>query len=322
MIHCLCLTWISQGHLSWAVAAAICVGASGSTMGPILFLQGDQNRHNAWVGVIWRNQLAAFMIVFNNSRRGPAHTIPTKEDVKRVPQWDPPMKKEDDKRYCDLCAKKFVTSTMLLGYTLRVFVLSTFAAAQPHKQNLNHSIWDELSDEVEGRLFPLKPFSEPCFSQPFNSSGCTQVRNDYRDECMCNLLSPQTLAKATLVARTQHPGAYIQLQWETCQQTSAGCLLDSLGLNSTDMSGKRCSQGSVSTHYAWVILLTTLWTSILTGIFQIEVQKPSDISAAFMFSRTTKIPLVIKNTGVRFRACTFQTCNSTKQPTAWLHGTQ
>lgn len=42
--------------------------------------------------------------------------------------------------------------------------------------------WEDLGHEVGGRLIQVKPFAEPCFSNPFNSSECLAVRNVYLDE--------------------------------------------------------------------------------------------------------------------------------------------
>lgn len=42
--------------------------------------------------------------------------------------------------------------------------------------------WEELGREVGGNLIQAKPFAEPCFSNPFNSSECLAVRNGYLSE--------------------------------------------------------------------------------------------------------------------------------------------
>ncbi|KAF9483408.1 FAD-binding domain-containing protein [Pholiota conissans] len=120
--------------------------------------------------------------------------------------------------------------------------------------------WDSLKEQVEGRLFQTKPFAYPCFSGSVSSPECDLVRSDYK------------------TMRTQYPSAYTQTQWETCQATSEGCLIDPTSPSSISSTAKHCSQGSVPQYF-------------------IDVSSPKDIAAAFNFSKTTKTPLVIKNTG-------------------------
>lgn len=107
--------------------------------------------------------------------------------LKRHPRPnDPTMKREKYKRPRSFDGKVAATLAMLLSYTLCTFGLATSATTvqqqQPSGPSDIRSIWDKLSDTVEGRLFQLKPFAEPCFAQPFKSSECIQVMNDYRDE--------------------------------------------------------------------------------------------------------------------------------------------
>ncbi|KAF9046193.1 FAD binding domain-containing protein [Panaeolus papilionaceus] len=148
---------------------------------------------------------------------------------------------------------------MLLGQLLTT-TLTTYHALQANQaRDALQGEWDNLSKAVEGRLYRAQPFAEPCYSHPFNSTECTTVREEYTDE----------------LARTDQPSAYIQPQWETCQATSEDCLLrDAQSMT----SAAQCHVGSTSPRF-------------------ILVQKPSDISHAFEFSRRTKVPLVIKNTG-------------------------
>ncbi|KAJ3505423.1 hypothetical protein NLJ89_g7428 [Agrocybe chaxingu] len=150
--------------------------------------------------------------------------------------------------------------------------LDTYAslAAQPPMglgQTISATLapdWDALREQVGGRLFQSTPFAEACFSEPFDSPKCIAARKDYRDE----------------EARTDHPAGYTQTQWETCQATSQQCLLDYRLPDKQDPTTrhKQCFQGSVPSHF-------------------IRVQQPSDISAAFKFSKQSQVPLVIKNTG-------------------------
>ncbi|GLB33561.1 putative oxygen-dependent FAD-linked oxidoreductase family protein [Lyophyllum shimeji] len=126
------------------------------------------------------------------------------------------------------------------------------------------SDWDALNQAVQGRLFQGVPFARPCFAEGFNSTDCLAVRSSYVDE----------------VARSNVASAYIQTQWETCQTTAEGCLLS--WTNPNDMSPtlppNQCLLGSVPQYF-------------------IDVRNAQDVAEAFNFSRTTKMPLVIKNTG-------------------------
>ncbi|KAI0263997.1 hypothetical protein BC834DRAFT_885007 [Gloeopeniophorella convolvens] len=123
--------------------------------------------------------------------------------------------------------------------------------------------WHKLAGEVEGRLYAGEPFSAPCFNS-FGSDECRAIQAGYGDD----------------IFRSQHFGAYVNTNWETCQATGHICLLNST--DPTDVAPtlppNRCSLGSVPGRY-------------------IDVRKPDDVSTAFRFSRKTGIPLVVKNTG-------------------------
>ncbi|KAF8980399.1 FAD-binding domain-containing protein [Cyathus striatus] len=127
--------------------------------------------------------------------------------------------------------------------------------------------WLELNRTLDGRLEEGIPFSRPCFQRvsgavagQFDSSKCDIIRANYFNHD----------------TRASTLGAYINVQWETCQVTSANCLIDpSTGLSS---SNSTCSQGSVM-------------------LFGIAIKSASDVITAFEFSTKYSIPLVIKNTG-------------------------
>ncbi|CAE6418437.1 unnamed protein product, partial [Rhizoctonia solani] len=72
----------------------------------------------------------------------------------------------------------------------------------------------------------------------------------------------------------------IETQWETCQKTNEGCLLDPNEPTNANAftSPKTCHQGSVSPYY-------------------IEVKSAEDVSNGFAFSKRTGVPVVIKNSG-------------------------
>ncbi|KAF8074075.1 hypothetical protein FPV67DRAFT_1480629 [Lyophyllum atratum] len=124
--------------------------------------------------------------------------------------------------------------------------------------------WDALKIAVRGRLFEGVPFAHPCFEKGFNSSECLAVRSSYLDE----------------VARSNVPAAYIQTQWETCQNTRDQCLLSYTDPHdqSPTLPPNHCQLGSIPERF-------------------IDVRDAKDVAAAFRFSKKAKVPLVIKNTG-------------------------
>ncbi|KAF9561756.1 FAD-binding domain-containing protein [Agrocybe pediades] len=127
---------------------------------------------------------------------------------------------------------------------------------------LNQTAWDEIYEEVEGRLFGSQPVARPCFSQS----------ND--DQALCEVFRKNSRTTGYLSDR---PSGYVQLQWETCQATSEDCLVDPTD-SSDDSTTRRCKLGSIFERY-------------------IDVENPNDVSAAFKFSRKTGMPVVIKNSG-------------------------
>ncbi|KAK7689560.1 hypothetical protein QCA50_007352 [Cerrena zonata] len=129
--------------------------------------------------------------------------------------------------------------------------------------------WDALNTTVNGRLSVSIPFSKPCFSsfegQPVqpDQSACSAIQKNYTDA----------------VTRVNDFSAYMISQWETCQSTGEGCLLDSnKPTNPLAYQNVDCRRGNVATYY-------------------IEVQSSDDVRAAFEFSRRTGIRLSVKNHG-------------------------
>ncbi|TFY82586.1 hypothetical protein EWM64_g1420 [Hericium alpestre] len=123
--------------------------------------------------------------------------------------------------------------------------------------------WQDLSDQVEGRLYEGTPASQACFDD-FNSAECEAHRKGY----------------ASSNYRTRFFGSYVNTNWETCQATGDHCLLNDQDLTDSNPAShpNQCRLGSISPHY-------------------IDVRRPSDVTAAFAFSKKTKVPLVVKNTG-------------------------
>jgi len=82
------------------------------------------------------------------------------------------------------------------------------------------------------------------------------------------------------VVRVATLGAYMNTQWETCQSTVAGCLLDSTDPANTApySSNQTCAQGSVPVGH-------------------INIQSPTDAILAFEMAKKLNVSLVIRNTG-------------------------
>ncbi|CAE6490663.1 unnamed protein product [Rhizoctonia solani] len=131
-------------------------------------------------------------------------------------------------------------------------------------------VWDVLNGVVGGRLYTNgAPFSRPCFTNgtstgSLNAGACSAVQANYLSNTF----------------RADNFGAYINTQWETCQKTQENCYLDYTNpANPAAFTPPAtCAQGSVSAYY-------------------IDVRNGIDVIAAFVFSRLTSVPLVIKNSG-------------------------
>ncbi|KAJ7240440.1 FAD-binding domain-containing protein [Mycena rebaudengoi] len=139
----------------------------------------------------------------------------------------------------------------------------------PPIRYITPSQWNALNSSVGGRLHVGIPVARPCFTLAdtagtLDASECTAVRAGYTNNFF-------------LVDKF---GAYMNTQWGTCQSASQTCLLR--GSNTTDTAPSSppnvCEQGSVSPRY-------------------IDVRSESDVQKAFLFSKNTGVPLVVKNTG-------------------------
>ncbi|KAJ3491203.1 hypothetical protein NLI96_g878 [Meripilus lineatus] len=129
--------------------------------------------------------------------------------------------------------------------------------------------WNDLNTTIGGRLHVGEPFEKACFStfngNPINpdASACSALQQNYTNPLF----------------RVQQFGAYMLPQWETCQATGDGCLLDSSNpSNPVAFTGVNCQNGNVPPFY-------------------IDVQTVSDIQAALKFSRATGVRLSVKNHG-------------------------
>ncbi|KAF8165978.1 FAD-binding domain-containing protein [Crassisporium funariophilum] len=131
--------------------------------------------------------------------------------------------------------------------------------------------WQALNTSVSGRLHTGVPFSQPCFSVV--AGGAKNVPNP----AQCGAVQANN---ADHLFRSENFGAFELTQWETCQTTGDECLVDWTNPQNPAAFAppRQCSQGSVSSFY-------------------IDVKGADDVRAAYAFTRKTKVPLVIKNTG-------------------------
>ncbi|KAK0229596.1 FAD-binding domain-containing protein [Armillaria nabsnona] len=119
--------------------------------------------------------------------------------------------------------------------------------------------WSSLNATFGGRLRRATPYARSCFSGSLDEGDCTGVINEYLDPGI----------------RSDHFGAYINTEWETCQATAEECALNWLSPAARDGD---CRQGTVPSYY-------------------IDMVDHTDVAAAFEFSRHTGVPVVVKNTG-------------------------
>ena len=130
--------------------------------------------------------------------------------------------------------------------------------------------WHMLNATIKGRLRASTPIALPCFASysgminSVDEARCTTVREDWK----------------TGQLRTNFPGAFMNLQSETClSEPSDQCLVDnSVTPAGMPASNATCNQGSVPSYY-------------------IEVTKGSDVTAALKFARAHNVTLSVKNSG-------------------------
>ncbi|KAJ1306336.1 hypothetical protein OPQ81_011032 [Rhizoctonia solani] len=143
------------------------------------------------------------------------------------------------------------------------------AARSPY--DLPDSEWNTLNATVGGRLGRGVPLARDCYAQagvnvtgPAPGLDCATVQNKYAADTW----------------RAGIYGARMSLQWETCQKTNQGCLLDPNNPKNTSAfsAPQVCDQGGVSPYY-------------------IAIKTAADVTQAFAFSKRTGVPLSIKNTG-------------------------
>ncbi|THH16525.1 hypothetical protein EW146_g4120 [Bondarzewia mesenterica] len=154
---------------------------------------------------------------------------------------------------------------LLLATTTGLGLLEgiVLASCQQHA-SVASSDWEQLHQKVQGRLYEGTPFSKPCFDD-HDSAECHAIVAGYSNDTF----------------RSQYFGAYVNTNWETCQAIrNDSCLLDYTDPANIfpTLPPNRCLIGSVPQHY-------------------IDVRTHEDVAAAFDFSKKTRVPLIIKNTG-------------------------
>ncbi|KAI0797160.1 FAD-binding domain-containing protein [Abortiporus biennis] len=134
-------------------------------------------------------------------------------------------------------------------------------AATPISQ-VTSAQWDTLNSQVGGRLFQGVPFAKACFPPVTNQTACAEIQQHYTDGTI----------------RYSFASGSTNTEWETCTTNGDQCLLDDTDPTNPLAIKLPCKLGSISPYY-------------------IDVQEPSDVSAAFNFSLKTGVPLIIHNTG-------------------------
>ncbi|KAJ6588813.1 FAD-binding domain-containing protein [Mycena capillaripes] len=141
----------------------------------------------------------------------------------------------------------------------------------PGGRDVTSAQWTALNSSVAGRLHVGIPLARPCFSliDPAvagntDAAECAAVRQGWSNSLFL----------------VEQFGAYMNVQWGSCQATTQTCLIS--GFNATDPTPSNppnvCQQGSVPPYY-------------------IDVRGASDVQKAFAFSKTTGVAIVVKNTG-------------------------
>ncbi|KAJ7211368.1 FAD-binding domain-containing protein [Mycena pura] len=149
-------------------------------------------------------------------------------------------------------------------------VIILLAAGVTHVlAGLHQSHWDALNSSIGGRLQAGVPLARPCFALAdtagvADAAECAAVRQGW----------------ANSLFLVDQFGAYMNTQWGSCQATSQSCLINAANVSDTAPSNPPnvCHQGSVPPFY-------------------IDVQNESDVQKAFAFSKSTGVPLAVKNTG-------------------------
>ncbi|CAE7101371.1 unnamed protein product [Rhizoctonia solani] len=176
-------------------------------------------------------------------------------------------------------------------YTLGILLASLRGANAKDPLSISKSEWDAFNATVGGRLSRGVPFARDCFSLVGTGVGptspgtdCGTVQAKYLDNgAYLHVINCPQFRFCLEAFREQLYGPREVTQWEICQKTNEGCLLDSNnpGNASAYSPPAVCHQGSVSPYY-------------------LDVRDSDHVAKAFAFSKKTGMPLSIKNTGHDF----------------------
>ncbi|KAI0068041.1 FAD-binding domain-containing protein [Artomyces pyxidatus] len=167
---------------------------------------------------------------------------------------------------CEMMPQITALPTMFLAQLVLAAALSIVHAPV---RAVSADVWTQLNRTVGGKLHAGSPFSAPCFSNVNGKpvaqdlAACDVVQQHFHDP----------------IYRATQFGSMMNTQWEACQATSRGCLLDPN--NASDplaFENSTCFQGSIPPYY-------------------IDVRGVSDVQAALQFAKSSGVHLVIKNSG-------------------------
>ncbi|CAE6373509.1 unnamed protein product [Rhizoctonia solani] len=182
---------------------------------------------------------------------------------------------QDKNRWADALTHTRVLNMVQLGiYALGIFLTGLGEANARDPSSLTQAEWDIFNATVGGRLGQGVPFARDCFSRVGPGVGPTVPGTD------CGTIQSKYADNAF---RAQLYGPREVTQWEICQKTNKGCLLDSNNPSNASAYSPPavCHQGSVSPYY-------------------VDIRDSGHVAQAFAFSKKTGVPLSIKNTGHDF----------------------
>lgn len=121
----------------------------------------------------------------------------------------------------------------------------------------NDEAFSKLSQNLSQPLIHPVPAAAACYTNA-SSSGCSEVSTNFPNSTW----------------RSDHPGAYQNINWEIYIETNG--TIDACYLNTT--LGATCQQGSIPP-------------------IGVDARTPQDVQAAVRFARDNNLRLVVKNTG-------------------------
>ena len=150
-----------------------------------------------------------------------------------------------------------LSRVLALGFALPVYGAFT-TRTTPKLLGVDWGQWAALNASVAGHLQFSQPFGLPCFSsfegQPALSDpeACAAVQANYTDPVSRSKLFGAYMEVSTVAlphCQCAYPYTY-QAQWETCQTTGSGCLLDdSDPTNPAAYQDRDCGMGNIAPVY-------------------------------------------------------------------------